>query len=259
MPGRLVDHARPRGWLLPLAAAAASVLVVGCSSTPAPSPYTPSPAPAAVSAGPSAPTPAVSSPTVTSPAATSPAATAPARVTSTPTLGRSAVRATPTARAKRPAGPVLRTSYPGITRLVIVESYLNKTPAGINALNTVAAYSSALATATTDRTIEPARRLAASSCIQCTSDVSRIASYVAKGQVVTLANGNPNTWASVALFIASVSPTGVVAVDFDGIENAVIARSKSGALLGKNKSSLISFEEVVDVKRRPKLIASLEG
>jgi len=143
---------------------------------------------------------------------------------------------------------VLRTSYPGITRLVIVESYLNKTPAGITALNTVAAYSSALATATTDRTIEPARHLAASSCAPCTSDVSRIASYVAKGQILTMTNGKPSTWASVALFISSVSPTGVVTVDFDGIEGGVVLKSKSGSVIVRDGStSVISEQDDVDV------------
>ncbi len=182
-------------------------LLAGCSSTPVPSPYSPSPAPAAVSSEPSAPTSAV-----TSPAATSSTATAPARVRSTPTPSRSAVRATPTARAKRPAGPVLRTSYPGITRLVIVESYLNKTPAGITALNTVAAYNSALATATTDRTIEPAGRLASKSCVACQSDVDRIQSFIRAKQQVVRRDGSPNRWKSVALYLSLDPPRRVLGV-----------------------------------------------
>jgi len=210
MPARLVDHARPRGRLLPLAAAAASVLVAGCSSTPAPSPYSPSPAPAAVSAGPSAPTAAVTTPATTLPPATSSAATAPGHVKSTPTRSRSAARATPTAGAKRPAGPVLRRSYPGITRLVIVESYPNKTPAGITALNTVAAYNSALATATTDRTIEPARRLASKSCVACHADADRIESFIKKRQQVVRPDGSANRWKSVALYLSQVTDSGAL-------------------------------------------------
>jgi len=152
-------------------------------------------------------------------------------------------------------GSVLRTSYPGITRLVIVESYLNKTPAGIIALNTVAAYTSALATATTDRTIEPARRRAASSCVPCTSDVSRIATYIAKGRVVTLTNGKPNTWRSVALFISSVSPAGVVTIDFDGLEDGIVMRSRTGSVVLRNTGSLlISDQEDVDVRQGGKII-----
>ncbi len=210
--------------------------------------HTPSPAPAAVSAVPSAPA-------VTSPALPSPSVTDAGRGTSTPTPRRSVVRVTPTASVKRAAGPVLRTSYPGITRLVIVESYLNKTPAGIIALNTVAAYTSALATATTDRTIEPGRRRVASSCVPCTSDLSRIASYVAKGRVVTLTDGKPNTWKSVALFISSVSPAGVVTIDFDGIEGGVVMKSKSGSVIVRDGStSVISEEDDVDVHNGGKII-----
>ncbi len=139
---------------------------------------------------------------------------------------------------------------------MIVESYLNKTPAGITALNTVAAYNSALATATKERTIEPARRRAASSCIQCTSDVSRIASYIAKGRVVTLTNGQPTRWASVALFISSLSPTGVVTVDFDGIETGVVLKSRSGSVIVRDGStSVISEEDDVDVHDGGKIVA----
>jgi len=152
---------------------------------------------------------------------------------------------------------VLRTSYPGITRLVIVESYLNKTPAGIIALNTVAAYNSALATATTDRTIEPARRLASRQCWVCQSDVNRIASYVAKHHRVELVDGRPSKWSSVALFISSVSPTGVVTVDLDGIEPAIVIRDPSGRIILRNASAVVADHEEVDVSRSPAVIAIL--
>jgi len=232
-----------------MARAVGAVLVSGtllaaCSSTPAPTPYLPSPAPAAVSAGPSAPTP-----TQTSPSAPSPAATHPERVTSVPS--RSAARATPTARAKRPAGPVLRTSYPGITRLVIVESYLNRTPAGITALNTVAAYSSALATVTVDGSIEPARRLASTSCSSCQSDIKRIGQYIAEHQVIVGPDGKVSRWASVALFVRSISDDGLATVEFDGVETAVQLRSAPGTVLAQQAGDMVSDDQIVQTGTHP--------
>jgi len=84
--------------------------------------------------------------------------------------------------------------------------------------------------------------------------VSRIASYVAKGRVVTLINGKPNTWTSVALFISSVSPTGVVTIDFDGLEAGIVMRSASGSVILRNNGSLlISDQEDVDVRHGGKI------
>jgi len=66
---------------------------------------------------------------------------------------------------------------------------------------------------------------------------------------VTLTNGKPNTWASVALFISSVSPTGVVTVDFDGLEDRIVIRSRTGSVVLRNNGwLLISDQEDVDVR-----------
>jgi len=197
----------------------------------------------------------VTPPTVASPAATSSAATGPGHVTPTPT--RSAVGGTPTAKAKRPAGPVLRTSYPGITKLVIVESYLNKTPAGIVALNTVAAYTSALATVTLDGTIEPARRLASRSCTSCQSDIKRIGGYIDKHQRAVGTDGKLSRWTSVALFLRSISDSGLATVEFDGIEATLQLRSSSGTVLAQQAGDVISDDEIVQTGSNPRITAEV--
>ncbi len=163
----------------------------------------------------------------------------------------------PTRSPQRRSGPVLRTSYPGISRLVIVESSLNQMPAGITALNTVAAYTSALATVTLDGTIEPARRLASRSCTSCQSDIKRIGGYIDKHQTAVGTDGKLSRWTSVALFLRSISDSGLATVEFDGTEATLQLRSSSGTVLAQQAGDVISDDEIVQTGLNPRITAEV--
>ncbi len=229
-----------------ITALAAAGLLAACGSTPQPSPLAVSPAatsPSATASATPTATPSQTAITTVTPTAPSPSTTA-------------TVVVSPVVIPTRSTGPVLRRTYPGITRLVIVKSYLNRTRAGIAALNTIAAYTSILATATSDGSIRPARLLAARSCTECQSDLDRIDSYIAQKQQIVGIDGRFSPWTSVALYISSISEGGVVSIDFDGVEAAVQLRSSTGKILVRQGGDLVSDTQDVQVGTRSLIIAT---
>jgi hypothetical protein len=233
--------------LLPLIAAAACT-----GSTAAPPPFSESPAPSAAGSlvdpqpGPTATATATATATPT-PTTTEPAATS--SVTPTASAAPSTPSGSPATSA--PAGAVaLRTSYPGIKKLVIVKSRWNATPAGRAALNAVALYYGALATATTTGSIEPVRKLASPTCAQCQSDIDRIGGYIAAGQRLTTLGGQPTTWLSSSMFVSSLSPSGHAVVDFTSSEPAIKLTAANGSVLGKDAGTYIADEVSVDTRAR---------
>lgn len=177
---------RQARWGLLLGSAVAGVAVLAsCAATAGPAPFSASPAPAL--------TPSV----VASMPASSP----------TPVPAQSSATATATATATASAKPKalttpggLRTSYPGIKKLVIVRSRWNRTAGGQAAINTVAAYNSYLTTAPSLRTTKPLTDLVSPVCVECKDDIRNVIEIMAVGGAYVSPTGDIRT-ASVALYV----------------------------------------------------------
>jgi hypothetical protein len=157
----------------------------------APPPFSESPAPSAAGSlvdpqpGPTA-------------AAAGPAPTATSSVTSSPTSAPPTQPSTGTV--------TLRTSYPGIEKLVIIPSKWNSTPAGRAALNAVAAYNSYLATAPHDRSTTGLESLSLPGCASCAADIRNDSNIIRDRQRYRSPTGDIRS-TSVALFVESRTGT----------------------------------------------------
>lgn len=241
---RAMGYEKTRAGLVVGCAVAGGALLAACTSTPVPAPFSASPAPLIEPS-------VVASIQVSSPPPVAARTTAPvATVTAATVTPTSAPASKPaTAGAGPSAAPgAIRRSYPGIKKLVIVHSRWNTTPGGRAAINTVAAYNSALATATNDRSIDSARQLASADCVQCQSDIKRIGGYVAAGQRVVAVGAKTNTWLASTIFVSAINSRGVATVRFTGSEPPVCLLSAHGDVLASNAASYVADTETVDTR-----------
>ncbi len=186
----------PRAVRLALVGLASVTMLGACSSTPQPSPLAVSPA---------ASTPAIDTvtPTVAAPSRTPAATSSPAAPGAPSPTTTSTVVVSPLGKPTRSTGPVLRRTYPGIKKLVIVHSTLNRTETGSAAVNAVAAYNSALATSLVSRSTSGLRKLSDSSCTQCQADIDRIDQFIKDGNTIVNSDGSTG-FASAAVDLMEV-------------------------------------------------------
>lgn len=232
-------YRQARSGLLLGSAVAGVAVLASCAATAGPAPFSASPVPAltpsvvaSIPASSPAPVPAQSS----VPATTTATATPPKATTATSSAKPNASTA--------PGG--LRTSYPGIKKLVIIKSRWNATPAGRAAIDTVAAYTSALVRATVTRSVSSARSRASKSCVQCNADITRISGYVRAGQRVLSATGQPYDIEVATIYVSGIDERGQASVVFTASYPALSLKAADGVKIGSQGASYAAERETVD-------------
>jgi hypothetical protein len=202
-----------------LAGTAVVSLLAGCSSTAAgPPPFSASPAP---SVG-----------TVVAPIPSSSPTTSASAPTPTASESRTSVTPSPPVTTPPTAGAI-RTSYPGIKKLVIVKSRWNNTPAGRTAINTIALYNSQLVTSIASKSTTQLQGLAARGCTTCAADVARLDRLIDLHEHYAQSRP-PVGWDSIGIFISFRGSDHHFVVSVDENAAPLTVRDAQGSVVSRS-------------------------
>jgi hypothetical protein len=164
-----------------------------------------------------------------------------------PTASESRTSVTPSPPVSTPpTAGAIRTSYPGIKKLVIVKSRWNNTPAGRSIINSIALYNAGLATAVAARSTAAMKTLYAESCTACEADVARLDQIIASHEHFEQ-GGKAPSWDSIAIFIKSRVSESTYLVAVDENTSALTVRSESGAVV--SRASAVAYRSTYTVAR----------